>query len=71
MSKADYKRVRTNIALLKSEKAVSEYHLSLELESDTRDMYWPGNMIDYSSVSTEISSYQPLLVVLSIVRPVS
>lgn len=56
VSKADYKRVRTNIALLKSEKAVSEYHLSLELESDTRDMYWPGNMISYSSVPAEITS---------------
>ncbi len=55
VSKGDYARVKTNIQRLKSEVPVSEYHLSKEFGHQARDMYWPGSMIEYSSVPTDIT----------------
>lgn len=47
VSKDEYKEVKTNLALLKKEKPVSEYHLAKELGAPSRDMYWPSRMIPY------------------------
>ncbi len=55
VSKSDYARVKTNIQRLKSETPVSEYHLSKEFGNQARDMYWPGSMIEYSSLPTNLT----------------
>ncbi|MBU2896753.1 M91 family zinc metallopeptidase [Vibrio hepatarius] len=52
VSRAEYKEVRTNLALLKKEKPVTEYHLAKELGVPNRDMYWPGRMIPYQHIDS-------------------
>ncbi|MYM59115.1 hypothetical protein GTG28_07760 [Vibrio sp. OCN044] len=52
VSRADYKEVKTNLALLKKEKPVTEYHLAKELGAPTRDMYWPSRMLPYQHVDS-------------------
>ncbi|MFY2507433.1 hypothetical protein ACN3E9_03860 [Vibrio pectenicida] len=50
--RAEYKEVKTNLALLKKEKPVTEYHLAKELGAPTRDMYWPSRMLPYQHVDS-------------------
>ncbi|GLT19187.1 hypothetical protein GCM10007938_29690 [Vibrio zhanjiangensis] len=52
VSRSEYKEVKTNLALLKKEKPVTEYHLAKELGAPSRDMYWPGHMISYEHVDS-------------------
>lgn len=54
VSRDDYKEVKTNLALLKKEKPVSEYHLARELGAPTRDMYWPSSMLPYQHLESPI-----------------
>lgn len=50
VTKKEYQCVVNNLALLKKESPVSEFHLALELKAPTRDMYWPQQLIDYTLV---------------------